>query len=73
MVNFFTPAQEKQASTCPSCPQRKMITPLWWPKQKQKQKTGGSVRGARAKQTRGSPKVNIVTCGIEPVKTETLP
>lgn len=27
----------------------------------------------RAKQTEGSAKVNIVTCGIEPVKTETLP
>lgn len=27
----------------------------------------------RAKQTGGSAKVNIVTCGTEPVKTETLP
>lgn len=27
----------------------------------------------RAKQTGGSAKVNIITCDIEPVKTETLP
>lgn len=69
MLNFFTPAKGKEAWTCPFCPQGKMTIPLRWPKK------GGLYGGGetRAKQTEESAKVNIVTCGIEPVKTETLP